>query len=300
MCVHKIKDSDLTGVDLSSWQVALNGAESISAETLVAFSDRFSKWGFNPKALTPVYGLSEAALAVTFSSLKEKWKQRAHPTENRSIMSLGPPLPGFQLEIRSQDEGVLPHGQVGRVWIQGPSLMREYLQNPEATETVLQDGWLDTGDLGFVEEGELHVVGRAKEVLILRGRNTPPEAVESAVAEIAGVRRGCVAAVCHRPPGGHTDELVLLVEQAKEFDLDPAQLAKNCREAVVASTGLLCWKVEILEPGTLPRTSSGKIRRIEAGQRFAGGTLKAAPEPGPLGLATAIVRSGWAMPKRGG
>jgi acyl-CoA synthetase (AMP-forming)/AMP-acid ligase II len=300
MCVHKIKDSDLTGVDLSSWQVALNGAESISAETLVAFSDRFSKWGFNPKALTPVYGLSEAALAVTFSSLKEKWKQRAHPTENRSIMSLGPPLPGFQLEIRSQDEGVLPHGQVGRVWIQGPSLMREYLQNPEATETVLQDGWLDTGDLGFVEEGELHVVGRAKEVLILRGRNTPPEAVESAVAEIAGVRRGCVAAVCHRPPGGHTDELVLLVEQAKEFDLDPAQLAKNCREAVVASTGLLCWKVEILEPGTLPRTSSGKIRRIEAGQRFAGGTLKAALEPGPLGLATAIVRSGWAMPKRGG
>jgi acyl-CoA synthetase (AMP-forming)/AMP-acid ligase II len=178
--------------------------------------------------------------------------------------------------------------------------MQGYLQNQEATDQVLQDGWLDTGDLGFLQEGELHVVGRAKEVLILRGRNTPPEAVESAVAEIMGLRRGCAAAVCHRPPGAHTDELVLLVEQAKGLKLDPAQLAKDCREAVLGSTGLLCWKVEVLEPGTLPRTSSGKIRRIEAEQRFAAGTLEAAPEPGPLGLATALVRSGLAMPKRGG
>ena len=300
MCVHKIKDADLEGVDLSTWQVALNGAESISAETLEAFSERFSQWGFNPKALTPVYGLSEAALAVTFSSLKEGWKQRTHPTKNRPIMSLGPPLPGFKLEIRSPDNNVLPEERVGHVWVQGPSLMQGYLQNPEATDKVLQDGWLDTGDLGFLQEGELHVVGRAKEVLILRGRNTPPEAVESAVAEIAGLRRGCAAAVCHRPPGAHTDELVLLVEQAKGLNLDSVQLARDCREAVVASTGLLCWKVEVLEPGTLPRTSSGKIRRIEAEQRFAAGTLEAAPEPGPLGLATALVRSSLAMPKRGG
>ena len=300
MCVHKVRDSDMEGVDLSSWKVALNGAESVSGETLGAFSDRFSRWGFDRMALTPVYGLSEAALAVTFSPLKEIWKQRAHPAKGRPIMSLGPPLPGFTVDIRSPEGDSLPEAQVGHVWIQGPSLMREYLQNPEATQKVLQDGWLDTGDLGFLQEGDLHVVGRAKEVLILRGRNTPPEAVESAVTELSGVRRGCVAAVCHRPPGAHTDELVLLVEQAKERSLAPDQLARDCREAVVAATGLLCWKVEVLEPGTLPRTSSGKIRRIEAEERFASGSLRAATEPGPLGLAAALVRSSLAMPRRGG
>ncbi len=161
LCLTRVSDADLEGVDLSGWQTALNGAESISPAVMRAFCERFAPWGFRPEAMTPVYGLSEAALAVTFSDLGRAFHVNRFDREElaregrarisaagREIVSVGRPVPGFRLRILDPEERDLrdlPAGTVGRVWIQGPSLMDGYLDDPEATARTLRDGWLDTG-----------------------------------------------------------------------------------------------------------------------------------------------------------
>ncbi|HWN45054.1 MAG TPA: AMP-binding protein, partial [Thermoanaerobaculia bacterium] len=155
LCLTRISDAEMEGVDLSSWHTALNGAEAVSLPVLRAFCERFARWGFRPEALTPVYGLSEAALAVTFSDLAVPFRSvrverealareglALEAEEGREIVSVGRPLPGFELEIRNEEGRVLPPGRVGRIWIQGPSLMEGYLDAPEATARALRDGWL--------------------------------------------------------------------------------------------------------------------------------------------------------------
>ena len=297
LCLHKVKDEEMEGVDLSSWHVALNGAEPISISTMDAFGQRFSRWGFKPTAMTPVYGLSEASLAVTFSGLKSAPEIRNRPgSVDKPIVSVGQALPGFEIDVRGEQGQSLPELEEGNIWIKGPSLMREYLDDPVATDTALVEGWLDTGDLGFIAEQKLYVVGRSKEVLIFRGRNIAPHEVESALDGLPGVRRGCVAAVGIRPESAHSDELVVLVERGADLAEEPS-LIEACTAAILEKTGLRCHQVAVLEPGTLPRTSSGKIRRIEAGQRFESGSLMAAPEPGIFGIASAVVRSTIVMPR---
>jgi acyl-CoA synthetase (AMP-forming)/AMP-acid ligase II len=174
LCVTRVSDAEMEGADLSGWRTALNGAESVAPSVLRAFCDRFARWGFRPEALTPVYGLSEAALAVTFSDLDRPFRGRRFDREGlsrdraareapdgREIVSVGRAVPGFRLRIVDEMGRELPEGRVGRVWAQGPSLMDGYLGDPEATARALRDGWLDTGDLGFLREGELYLTGRA-------------------------------------------------------------------------------------------------------------------------------------------
>ncbi len=286
LCVDRIRDEELEGVDLTGWRLALNGAEPVAPAVLRAFSQRFARWGLRESALTPVYGLSEAALAVTFSTVDQPFRTLtdAHGVER---VSLGAAVPGFEVEIRGADGASLPEGEVGRVWCRGPSLMREYLGRPEATAAALVEGWLDTGDQGFLGHGELFLVGRAKDLLVLRGRNHPPQAVEQAVDEVPGARAGCAAAVSHLPVDGATEALVLLVERRRGEELDPA----SCREAVLTRTGLACDQVVVLEPGALPRTSSGKIRRGEALRRYLDGTLAPPEEVSALKVVGWMIRS---------
>ena len=303
LCLTRISDAEMEGVDLSGWHTALNGAESVSPPVLRAFCDRFARWGFRPEALTPVYGLSEAALAVTFSDLDRPFRSvrverdslareglALEAEDGREIVSVGRPLPGFRLEARDEVGRPQPPGRVGRVWIQGPSLMDGYLGNPEATARVLQDGWLDTGDLGFLRDGELYLTGRAKDVVILRGRNHAPEEIERAVEGIPGVRTGCVVAASWLPEDADGERLVLFVEEARNATPDP----EACRQAVLGAVGLEVDEVVVLEPGTLPRTSSGKLRRQEALRLWLAGELLP-PEPvTPLRMAGAMARSGLA------
>jgi len=312
LCLTRVSDAEMEGVDLSSWHTALNGAEAVSPPMLRAFCERFARWGFRPEALTPVYGLSEAALAVTFSDPSSPFRSVRverdalareglvrEAEEGREIVSVGRPLPGFDLEIRDEGGRVLPPGRVGRVWIQGPSLMDGYLNAPEATARALRDGWLDTGDLGFLRGGELYLTGRAKDVVILRGRNHAPEEIERSLEGVPGVRTGCAVAVSWMPelPEGNADgeRLVLLVEEAR--NANPRQLEalpEACREAVLGAVGLAVDEVVALEPGTLPRTSSGKLRRQEALRLWLAGELQP-PEPvTPLRMAGAMARSGLA------
>jgi len=322
LCVSKIKDEELTGVDLSGWRVALNGAESISPMVLRAFIERFRPFGFRPEALTPVYGLSEAALAVTFSALdrpfrSHRFEREALAREGRAVpcdggpanggegsgeegrgpelVSVGRPLPGFGLRILDEGGEEVPPGRVGRVWVTGPSLMAGYLDRPEATARALRDGWLDTGDQGFLWEGELYLTGRAKDVVLLRGRGYAPEGIERAVDGLPGLRTGCTVAASWMPEGGREEILALFVETAREVSGEQiAALPGAVCRAVLREVGLAVDEVVVLPPGTLPRTSSGKLRRGETVRRFRAGELSPPRPVNALRLAGAMARSGLA------
>ena len=305
LCVTRIADAEMEGVDLSGWRTALNGAEAVAPSVLHAFCDRFSRWGFRPEALTPVYGLSEAALAVTFSDLGRPFRSRRfdredlsrkglarEAAEGRELVSVGRPVPGFRLAVRDEAGRDLPVSRVGRVWIQGPSLMEGYFGDAEATARALRDGWLDTGDLGFVHDGELYLTGRAKDVVILRGRNYPPEEIERALEEVPGVRTGCVVAASWLPEGAPGEVLALFVEASRQATAAELEaLPEACKEAVLGATGLAADRVLVLAPGTLPRTSSGKLRRAETLRLYLARELVPPDPVTPLRLAGAMARS---------
>lgn len=308
LCVHKIRDQELHGVDLSHWRVALNGAEPVAPSVLRAFQRRFANWGFRPEALTPVYGLSEATLAVTFSELDRDFYSARFERKTldlgmitpdpggRELISVGRPLPRTEVAITyDHDPPTVATGResrIGRIWVRGPSLMEGYLDRPEATAAVLRNGWLNTGDLGFMHRGRLFIHGREKDVLILRGRNHSPIDVEQAVDGVAGVRTGCSVAVSHMPEDGDRELLMLFVERRRPLsDAQRDQMAIACREAVLAACGLRLDRLEVLAPGTLPRTSSGKLRRSETLRLFLADELHAPSSVGPIRLAGELLGS---------
>ena len=299
LCVRRIPDAELQGVDLSSWALALNGAESISPEVARRFVQRFEPYGFDARALVPAYGLAEASLAVTFAPSRPALRTvhvdaRALAVEGRvrsggrPLVSVGGPVPGTDVEIRDEAGAVVPVGTVGRIHVRGPQVMTGYLGQPEATRAAVVDGWLDTGDLGFVDVGELVVSGRAKDLVILRGANHVPQEFEEALEGVEGVRPGCAVALGAVPVGADGEELVLLVELAPAA---PHDLADRVRTRILERTGIRPHRVELLAPGTLPRTSSGKLRRREALRRWQAGTLAPPRKVLWFRLASAMLQS---------
>ena len=303
LCARRIRDEELTGLDLSSWTYALCGAEPVAADALRAFADRFARFGFAATSLMPVYGLSESSLAVTYSPPGRPLRlarvdaarlaAAGEVTDGeREIASVGVPVPGTEVEVRDEHGNSLQDGRVGRIFVASPSLMDGYFGDPEATARTLHGRWLDTGDLGFWHGGELHIAGRAKDVIIVRGANHAPQEFEAPVDAVPGVRLGCSVAVGFEPPGTGGEELLLLVERATgaagEGD---AALASAVQAAVVAATGVRPHTVEVLAPGTLPRTSSGKLRRRESLARFLAGTLTPPDATGAVPMARALARS---------
>ena len=285
-CVQRIEDRDLEGVDLSCWRVALNGAEAVAPGVLREFNSRFAPWGLRPEAMTPAYGLSETCLAVTVSEITRPFVSRRFDrerlAEGRAVASAegleivcnGTTLPGFEISIRSQDGAEQPAGGVGGIWVRGPTLMRGYFGDAKATRAVLREGWLDTGDQGFLDGGGLYLTGRRKDILIVRGRNYSPDLVEHAVREVPGVAGAGVAAATFLPEGGERELLHLLVEVARDVAADDRrQMAERCRRSVLAATGLLVDRFVPLRSAALPRTSSGKIRRQEALRRLRKGKM---------------------------
>ena len=254
LCLDRIRDDELDGVDLSSWRLALDGAEAVTPATLERFYDRFRHYGLREEALTPVYGLAEAGLAVTFSPPKRRFRVRTF--EGRPIVSAGEPLPGFEVRIARTGKGS------GRVLVRGPSIMSGYLGNDAATKSALVDGWLDTGDEGFLDDGELFLTGRDRDKVVLRGGNYAPELFEEALEGVAEVHTGAVVATSVVTDGG--EELVILAESKS-----PRPDAVKSISAVLSErTGFVPHRVVLLDPGALPRTSSGKLRREEAARRF--------------------------------
>jgi acyl-CoA synthetase (AMP-forming)/AMP-acid ligase II len=284
LCASRVKDEDLAGADLSSWRLALCGAEPVSLDSLDHFARRFAPFGFDPKALRPVYGLAEASLAVTFTpGGREVRAVGVDPVRlaatgeavdgARAIVSVGTPVPGTDVEVRGASGKVLGERRVGRIFVRGPSVMVGYFNQPEATARTLAGGWLDTGDLGFVAGGELHVCGREKNVIVIRGANHLPQEFEECLAAVEGVRAGCAVAVGFVPEGEDGEQLLVMAERARGGHGDDGRMADGIRRAVLAHSGIRPHTVLVLEPGTIPRTSSGKLRRNEALRRFLAGEL---------------------------
>jgi len=290
LCTDRIRDEEMEGVDLGDWRVALNGAEPVSAGTLRAFAGRFARWGFRPEALMPVYGLSEATLAVTFSDRRTAFRtarfDRDALADNRvvatddgmEIVSVGRPVPGVEIAA--------PVDAVGPVRVRGASVMAGYLHQPDRTAAAIVDGWLDTGDLGFLHDGELYISGRTRDIIILRGRNYAPHEIEQALDAVPNVNPACVAAVGHRPENDGEERLVVFVESREPRP----GLAARCREAILRATNIDPALVVVLGGGALPRTSSGKIRRGEARRRWLDGSLVP-----PETLAPDLLAGEWAI-----
>jgi fatty-acyl-CoA synthase len=303
LCLKRIRDEELRGVDLSSWTHAMNGAEPVSAELMARFGDRFAPYGFDPAALRPVYGLSEACLAVTFTprrapvraaNVDARHLARSGEVREgtRAVVSVGAPVPGVEVEIRDEQGAPLPERRVGRIWARGPSLMREYFGCVEATARTLRNGWLDTGDLGFELDGELHVCGRAKDVVIVRGANHAPQEFEECLDRVEGVRTGCAVALGFLPEASESEELLILAEHAGARD---EALPERIRAAVAERTSIRPHTVVILEPGTLPRTSSGKLRRQEALRRYLAGELAPPKKVTATSVAAELARGAAAL-----
>ena len=286
VCAKRVRDLDVAGLDLSCWRLALNGAEPVLAATLDAFTARFAPFGFDGRALMPVYGLSEAALAVTFSP-----PGRGARASARGAMSVGVPLPGFTVRIAGDDGAELPEGAEGRVLCEGPSVMQGYFGDSHATAAALHDGWLDTGDLGFIEQGELHISGRAKDVIIIRGANHMPQQFEEALHDLPGLRPGCAVAVGEMSTDEGSEGLLVLAERTRHTTLPDDALEAAVSTRIIEHTGIKPQRIRLLAPGTLPRTSSGKLRRAEAARRHREGTLTAPGRVNAWTMAPALARS---------
>jgi acyl-CoA synthetase (AMP-forming)/AMP-acid ligase II/acyl carrier protein len=302
LCVRKVMDAEMEGLDLSAWRHALCGAEQVSPEVIRRFCQRFAKWGFRPEALIPVYGLAEATLGVTFcrhGPLKTRTidaVQALHTGDvrpgNRELASVGVPISGVEVQIREDAGRALPPERLGRIFVRGPSVMKGYFNDQEATSATLIDGWLDTGDVGFIADGELFIYGRSKEIIIIRGANRTPQEFEECLEGISGLRPGCAVAAGFWPEGAEQEELLLLAERSRRGDAPPdAVVIERIRVEVTRRTGVRPHTVALLDPGTLPKTTSGKWRRGEALKRYLTGTLHPPRRPGRFELVAEAVRS---------
>ena len=284
LCLRRVKTSQVEALDLSSWRVAGCGAEPVRAETLRAFAEHFAPSGFKPSAFLPSYGLAEHSLAVTFAKGGLKVdvvdagilnrESRAIPVVNGSpsvkIVNCGQPFPGHEVRIVDDQGQALPDRHVGRIVARGPSVMNGYFENPEATAQALDGGWLHTGDLGYMAAGCLHVCGRTKDLIIRQGKKYHPPDLESSIASMQGVRPSAVV-VFGITKTAEADQVIAVLEARASSTSD--DISEHVRRRVRETSGLEIDHVVVTPPGTIPRTTSGKVRRAETRARFTAGTL---------------------------
>ncbi len=272
--------------DLSRWRLAGNGADMIRPDVMQSFVDAFADAGFSPTAFLPSYGLAEATLAVTImppgegivvelveeTDLSGGSAAEGRPQRFRAIVNCGKPAKDMIVQIRDEDGCPLRERQIGKVWTTGPSLMVGYFRDQEATDACLVDGWLDTGDMGYLSDGYLYIVGRAKDMIIINGKNHWPQDIEWAVEQLPGFKQGDIAAFAITTPGGEEAPAVLVHCRTSDND-ERSRLRDEIRERVRAITGMNCV-VELVPPRTLPRTSSGKLSRSKARNLYLSGEIR--------------------------
>jgi fatty-acyl-CoA synthase len=272
--------------DLSRWRIAGNGADMIRPDVMQAFVDAFADAGFKASTFMPSYGLAEATLAVSImppgegivvelveeTELSGGDSAQGRPQRYRAIVNCGKPARDMQIEIREEDGTPLPERAIGKLWCKGPSIMDGYFRDPEATAACLVDGWLDTGDMGYLSDGYVYIVGRAKDMIIINGKNHWPQDIEWAVEQLPGFKAGDIAAFAITTPGGEETPAVLVQCRTSDNE-ERARLRDAIREKVRSITGMHCV-VELVPPRTLPRTSSGKLSRAKARNLYLSGEIQ--------------------------
>jgi acyl-CoA synthetase (AMP-forming)/AMP-acid ligase II len=282
LCVRRVPD--VAGLDLSSMRTFICGAEPIVPETLERFAEHFAPARLDARALTPAYGLAEATLAVTFTPHLRGL--RCDEGVEPRVPSCGPPLVGVELRIADAAGAALPERAVGEVQVRGPTVTPGYVHDAAATRAALTaEGWLRTGDLGYLHGGELFLCGRSKDVVIVRGRNYYAHDLEACAGEVAGVRRGGVVAFA--AVGADRERIVLVAESRTPEHAD--RIARDVRAALHGALRLVPDDVRVVPPGTIPKTSSGKLKRAATRERYQRGTLTSR---GALGAWGAWLRAG--------
>ncbi|MFO0725801.1 MAG: fatty acyl-AMP ligase [Myxococcota bacterium] len=274
------------GFDVSSLRVVGCGAEPINAGTLRKFQDAFGPSGLSENAIMPCYGMAEATLAMSFDPLTQPYSsvridREAYENDNLAkvvnaeaqgsveLVACGRTFPGHQIGIMSPEGKLCGDGVVGELVFSGPSVANGYFENPEASANAIKNGWLHTGDLGFMIDGVVYISGRMKDLIILNGRNYHPQAIEWEVEQIDGIRKGNVVAFAVR--GEETEKLVIVAESRK--DADVPVLSEKVKDAVKNALGLSVHEVMLVPPGGLPKTSSGKLQRRKTRAGFESGAL---------------------------
>ena len=298
LCIKRVKQEEIEGVDLRHWRVAGCGSEPIRAEVLAGFAAHYAPYGFKKEALLPCFGMAETTLAAAFNrgmkvdhiKADDLWAKKqavpVAPDQVRSgaqdvlhIVSCGKAFEHHEIGVfPPEDEhcnNPLPERHVGEIRLRGPSVMVGYFEEPERTAETMADGWLRTGDLGYLVDGELHICGRIKEVVIINGKNYYPQDIEGAAAQVPGVQRGDVIAFGTGGPLGDKESVIVAYETQLTDPRQIQALDRSIRGQVQEVTGVMLDEVIALAPGGLPKTASGKLQRTKARALFEQGQLKA-------------------------
>ena len=298
LCLRKIEDRDIDGLDLSSWRYAFNGAEPVSPDTLTAFYERFSKYGLRPEALAPVYGLAECTVGLAIpppgrGPLIDNIQRTPFMASGRAVpvpegegtgdvlrmVACGLPLAGHEVRIVDAASREVGERQEGCLQFKGPSATSGYYRNPEETGKLFAGEWLDSGDYAYLAGGEIYITGRAKDLIIKGGRNIYPYDLEQAVGNIAGVRKGCVAVFGSPDPESGTERLVVLAETRETDAAEHEALQHRINEVAVEVLGMPADEVVLAPPHTVLKTSSGKIRRAASREFYEHGGSATRPAP---------------------
>jgi 1-acyl-sn-glycerol-3-phosphate acyltransferase len=294
LCLRRIQDEEMEGVDLSSWRFAFNGAEPVSQETLENFARKFGANGFRKNSLSPVYGLAECTVGVAFTTPGEPWRMdvldrdrfaksgQAVPAspENKNttqVVGCGRVVDGHDLRVVDAAGLELPDRMEGLLQFRGPSATSGYYRNPEATKALFAGDWLNTGDRAYLADGMVYITGREKDIIIRGGRNISPYELEHAVGDLAGVRRGCVAVFGSRDAASGTERMVVLAEMRSDDASRHESLKRMINELAVSLTGGPADDIVLAPPATVPKTSSGKIRRNAARDFYERGPTSVRP-----------------------
>lgn len=278
LCCRRIGDKDIEGLDLSSWRLAFNGAEPVTPAAMSNFCQRFKAYGFRQEAMAPVYGLAESSVGLAFPPLGRKplidrverdmfvRSGKALPVAGSDrpaleFVACGQPLPGHQIRIVDSANRELPDRQEGSLQFKGPSATSGYFRSPDKTRALFHDDWLDSGDLAYMADGDVYVTGRIKDIIIRGGRNVYPHELEEAVGNIQGIRKGCVAVFGSQDKSSGTERLIVLAESRKKNPGAFEQLGQEITNVSIDLLGMPPDEVVIAPPGTVLKTSSGKIRR---------------------------------------
>ncbi|MDA1313208.1 MAG: AMP-binding protein [Acidobacteria bacterium] len=297
LCARKITDEALGGVDLSRWRIAINAGEPVLPDTLERFAARFAPYGFRAESYVPCYGLAESSVALTFPPINrppvvDRVRRGEFEKEGRAIpadatdenvlrfVANGRALPGHEVRIVDENGHDVAERTQGRLIFRGLSKTSGYFRNDEATAAVTDaDGWMDSGDLAYCASEEVHITGRLKDCIIKAGHNIIPQEVEMAAADVAGVRRGCVAAFGSTDASSGTERLIVVAETRSYDAAERARIRAAIVRAIDEKVGLPPDVVELVPPQTVPKTSSGKIRRNETRSLFEQGALRPTTDP---------------------
>lgn len=289
-CHQRLSDEVLEGLDLSTWRLAFNGAEPVSPETIINFEKRFVPYGFHPEAASPVYGLAESAVGLAFPPLGrgpviDRVKRDVLMDSGQAVVAAkddttalkfvacGRPLIGHQIRIVDDSGRELPDRHQGELQFKGPSVTSGYFRNPKKTHNLFHGDWLESGDLGYIAEGDVFITNRIKDIIIRGGRNVYPHELEEAVGNIEGIRKGCIAVFASRDRTSGTERLIVLAESRKKGVETKEKMRQQIINTAVDLLGMPPDEVIIALPGTVLKTSSGKIRRAASRELYEKGEI---------------------------